>query len=463
MRTRTGLLSVVLLVAFVALASGASSVEPVVLVARNQGLWLNQITMNADVENAQTFYIYLGVAEGDPLTGHFAGPADDDDYDLTYSVDGEEVDNEFDVTLAEGETMVVQLVVAPVGVPRRFLLAEFTLTDEEGGGPTAEAHINLVVPGDLMVRMQDDLLWAGEDAYSDSLRPWTGEDIPTAVTRWKVPYSVKLVNAENAHVSYDLRVQILGGNGLVARYYLGAQEITDDITSDDGYRTAFLSPGEELTVTANLMPVGSDMYLREVSFEAAVAEVQIPPLDLSGPIATMSPFAIYYDEVPDAAGETFVLYAKDKLAPGNFGLVDFNGGSNPTPELRDWILNGYALTVEDDVEFMWLPGDPGWRETLLDTMQVKIDDEAHMLGVVYDDSRGPGNNAEVRMISIVEYVPIEAADKQILARYVGTRSLSQFWSIFAFDAVNFGATPKWRVRIEGWEELEDGVTDAAPQ
>lgn len=50
-----------------------------------------------------------------------------------------------------------------------------------------------------------------------------------------------------------------------------------------------------------------------------------------------------------------VMYTKDQPtscgdAPGNWGLVDFDGGSSGTPEIRNWIMNGYLghrIAVDD--------------------------------------------------------------------------------------------------------------------
>ena len=42
--------------------------------------------------------------------------------------------------------------------------------------------------------------------------------------------------------------------------------------------------------------------------------------------------------------------------PGNWGMLDFNGGSNSTSDFVDWVVNGYPSTLSvGDV----VPGDPG--------------------------------------------------------------------------------------------------------
>ena len=46
-------------------------------------------------------------------------------------------------------------------------------------------------------------------------------------------------------------------------------------------------------------------------------------------------------------------------APGNWGLVDFDDGSNPTGDIRDWTLNGYPGSVCLGPGCSDLPADPG--------------------------------------------------------------------------------------------------------
>lgn len=72
----------------------------------------------------------------------------------------------------------------------------------------------------------------------------------------------------------------------------------------------------------------------------------------------------------DGAGVVHhITYAKDQPdecgditnSPGNWGLIDFDGGSNPSSEFADWILNGYdgSVSAPDDCDADGTNPDPG--------------------------------------------------------------------------------------------------------
>jgi Flp pilus assembly protein TadG len=64
-----------------------------------------------------------------------------------------------------------------------------------------------------------------------------------------------------------------------------------------------------------------------------------------------------------APGETFVMDLDNKIGvcntskPGNWGVVDFDGGSNPLADISNWTTNGYPNPVTAPSSN--LPGDPG--------------------------------------------------------------------------------------------------------
>jgi Flp pilus assembly protein TadG len=87
-------------------------------------------------------------------------------------------------------------------------------------------------------------------------------------------------------------------------------------------------------------------------------------------------------------------------APGAFGLVDLNGGSNGTPELADWIQNGYDgfLGLGD------YQSDPGAKfnpAPIQDALSARIGTE--LLFPVYDTLSGGGANAEYDVIGWVGF------------------------------------------------------------
>ena len=96
-----------------------------------------------------------------------------------------------------------------------------------------------------------------------------------------------------------------------------------------------------------------------------------------------------------------------QTAPGNWGLLNFDGGPNTTPELADWILNGYQGGLEADAEtgYIWVEGSPGWRAALEDEMTDRIGDSLIML--IYDQVTGQGSNVNYRIVGFFSATILE--------------------------------------------------------
>ncbi len=451
-------------------AAGSAAAAPRIKVGLQEGAWLEEVTVGSQ-GGGVTLYLQLSASTegGGPPHGHghghggggggdeeetyqFDGPGSTSDYQLTYFMEDEQVENSFDVDLVPGESVTVRVDVQPIGAPDRYLFAVFALTDEDGDA--AYAGANLVVPGDLMVRAPGQETWHGEDFFAEQTAPWDAEEMPTAVAGSAVEYQVKLDNVENAYVSYTFHAVRQDESAVIARYYAEGQEITPAITSSQGFASPVLGPGEEFTITASLTPVGSESTPRQVAVTANVADVAGPQLDLGAVINGLSPFTIHEDSVPDQVGQTFLVYEHSHFTPGCFGLLNLDGGSPNTPELWDWILNGYdGFSVPKDPGYIWVTGSPGWRSTLVHTMQEMVDAEARMTGLVFDEAQGQGSNSEVRGIGVVEYTPI-ACDNHFVEARLESFTVMQAMMVSAFDAVNFGVGARGGLTLERWREVD---------
>jgi Flp pilus assembly protein TadG len=91
--------------------------------------------------------------------------------------------------------------------------------------------------------------------------------------------------------------------------------------------------------------------------------------------------------------------------PGNWGVLDFNGGANSNNDTKDWVQNGYPgmVTAPSSV-----PGDPGAFSNSLNTAlnTLKTSGEVFQLPV-YDSAAGNGNNAQFSVIGFVSVVLID--------------------------------------------------------
>jgi len=146
----------------------------------------------------------------------------------------------------------------------------------------------------------------------------------------------------------------------------------------------------------------------------------------------LAPFAVPEDRIPPI-GEEFAFYpgsgnghggkGQDQTEPGNWGLLDLNGGSNNTPDLIDWIENGYPgkVSIDADLGYTWIDGTPGWRAALEGALQDKIGQP--LLVCVYDEVTGNGSNAEYRCIGflrlILTYADLTGKDAEVRGRVDG--------------------------------------------
>lgn len=90
-------------------------------------------------------------------------------------------------------------------------------------------------------------------------------------------------------------------------------------------------------------------------------------------------------------------------APGNFGMLDFNGGSNPTSEMQEWILNGYNDPVNVSPPVL-VAGDPGFNvnAAVTETDAMMALDEIAL--PVFDQVTGNGANSQFRIVGFVTVV-----------------------------------------------------------
>ena len=101
-------------------------------------------------------------------------------------------------------------------------------------------------------------------------------------------------------------------------------------------------------------------------------------------------------------------------AGGNWGLLDFNGGSNPTSEARDWVQNGYQSALDAG---SIVGGNPGGisNNIGINTMIGKT-----VLVPLFNQATGTGNNANYRISGFVKAVLISTN----LTGGAGSRSLT---------------------------------------
>jgi hypothetical protein len=86
--------------------------------------------------------------------------------------------------------------------------------------------------------------------------------------------------------------------------------------------------------------------------------------------------------------------------PGNWGWIDFNGGSNSNADTKDWILNGYDGEVAvNDCNADGTTGDPCPGDTgssggsVSSQLQTLVDNGSEFPIPIFSNATGPGSNA----------------------------------------------------------------------
>ncbi|MDH7485241.1 MAG: pilus assembly protein TadG-related protein [Anaerolineae bacterium] len=100
-------------------------------------------------------------------------------------------------------------------------------------------------------------------------------------------------------------------------------------------------------------------------------------------------------------GQIYELWGDDREAPGNFGWLDWNGGSPSTPELADNIRhpsNSGTWRIGD-----WVPGGPGVKASSQVKSALNIWIGQHVTIPFYDLVQGQGNNTTYRIAGFGEF------------------------------------------------------------
>lgn len=111
----------------------------------------------------------------------------------------------------------------------------------------------------------------------------------------------------------------------------------------------------------------------------------------SGPVGDSGTIRITYGKSQPTACGTNV--------PGNWGVLDFDGGSNSNNDTKDWTRNGYpgVAPVGQNV-----PGDTGAFSNSLDNELAYLQSSGQAFALpVFDTAAGNGSNAQFHIVAFV--------------------------------------------------------------
>ena len=114
-------------------------------------------------------------------------------------------------------------------------------------------------------------------------------------------YTIRVVNLDNAASGFVLRMENSTFSGL-ARYYVGSQEITDEVEGA-GYNVPTLAPGEDFLVRMEVLPVGRTADYETITLLSALTGVA-EPFEWAGPFQRFDAMSIGFRIVPEKTATT---------------------------------------------------------------------------------------------------------------------------------------------------------------
>ena len=138
-------------------------------------------------------------------------------------------------------------------------------------------------------------------------------------------------------------------------------------------------------------------------------------------IDAMAGFETWSLPLNGPTGKLIVPYGKDDQPegcngdadiPGNWGLLDFDGGGNSRNDQRDWIEYGYdgpvskgtpgALCTDPGEDKHCRDGDPGaWSNSVGTELEYLVDNEIEFTLPIFDSGGANGNNAYFHIVGFV--------------------------------------------------------------
>jgi hypothetical protein len=120
-------------------------------------------------------------------------------------------------------------------------------------------------------------------------------------------------------------------------------------------------------------------------------------------------------------GQTYTLWNDDPDAPGNFGWLDWDGGSPSAPELAENIANPGNSGFWEIGD--WVPGCPGNKASSQVRSALSGWIGQHVTIPFYDVVQGPGNNTTYRIAGFGEFVlegfQLTGGNKRVWGHFIG--------------------------------------------
>ena len=128
-------------------------------------------------------------------------------------------------------------------------------------------------------------------------------------------------------------------------------------------------------------------------------------------LGNMVPFGIWENDIIGqvAPGETLTMYDNASVAPGCFGLLDFDGGDHSADESKYWTRYGYEgpFDVNPPGGELVVSGVTGIKISVKEGVNYHIAEGDTVIGCIYREVWGLGSNAYFKVVGLVSMVVTE--------------------------------------------------------
>jgi len=121
--------------------------------------------------------------------------------------------------------------------------------------------------------------------------------------------------------------------------------------------------------------------------------------------AGLIPFAVWEDEL-GSPGDVLVMYNDQEVAPGAFGLLDFDGGDNSAADLKYWTRYGFpgSLYIDPAVGHRTIEGSTGLKTSLQQAIRYHISTGDPVTVCIYRSISGQASATQFEVVGFASLV-----------------------------------------------------------
>ncbi|MFW5923829.1 MAG: hypothetical protein ACOCSQ_05560 [Planctomycetota bacterium] len=116
----------------------------------------------------------------------------------------------------------------------------------------------------------------------------------------------------------------------------------------------------------------------------------------------LAPFAVYEEDLA-SIGSEMTFYNDKELAPGVFGMLNFDGGNESASDLKEWTADGWdeKVIIDPDDGYVKFDGSTGLKSSISQPAGDHIETGDVVVGCVYSNVEGKSGDASFYVTGFV--------------------------------------------------------------